>query len=364
MALGAMEKYGKSVYIIPCGLNYSQGHRFRGKCLVEFGRGYKIPLTLVNIYKEDRRKACSILLDTIKSEMENVIMHGPNYEFLEMIHLCRRLYQGDVVLTPDKYIALHHRFLEGWKRYGDEPEFQKAKVEVAEYSAALSKLGLKDKHIDNSVEISWFSILLNSTKAVFFFLLAVPGVLIGLPLGLYARHVAEKSAVEAVSKSEVKLKGTDVIASKKVVVALKFTIPMYLLYCLIVAYFWGFRASAVLFFCLPIISLIGIHFGQKTTELIRSVIAAVKIKFNSREIGQLRKKRDILREKIIELIQQHGPKLAGTQDFEEWLIIKPEQQSPSPRSDRTNFYSTTKAFKPVTESEKPIISDDLLYVWS
>lgn len=42
MALGAMEKYGKPVTIVPVGYNYYNPQNFRSKVIMEFGPGYKI----------------------------------------------------------------------------------------------------------------------------------------------------------------------------------------------------------------------------------------------------------------------------------------------------------------------------------
>ncbi len=37
MALGAAQKFGKNVSIVPLGMNYFGGHRFRSKMVMEFG---------------------------------------------------------------------------------------------------------------------------------------------------------------------------------------------------------------------------------------------------------------------------------------------------------------------------------------
>lgn len=37
MALGAMEKYGKPVTLVPCGFNYYKPSQFRSKVIMEFG---------------------------------------------------------------------------------------------------------------------------------------------------------------------------------------------------------------------------------------------------------------------------------------------------------------------------------------
>ena len=41
------------------------------------------------------------------------------------------------------------------------------------------------------------------------------------PLGIYNRHIAEKARIEALSKSSVKVVGADVMATKKLITAIK-----------------------------------------------------------------------------------------------------------------------------------------------
>lgn len=89
MIKGAMEKYGQPVNIVPCGLNYFQGHRFRGNCLVEFGRPYQIPMSMVKLYKENRRQACTQLLALIKEYMETVCYPLHLYLFLRSLCMHR-----------------------------------------------------------------------------------------------------------------------------------------------------------------------------------------------------------------------------------------------------------------------------------
>ena len=50
MALGSMQKYRNKVYIVPCGLNYFKGHRFRSKVTVEYGPAFEVPYELVELY--------------------------------------------------------------------------------------------------------------------------------------------------------------------------------------------------------------------------------------------------------------------------------------------------------------------------
>ena len=57
MALGAMEKYGKPVKLVPCGFNYYKPDRFRSKVIMEYGPTYEVPQELVDLYRQDKRKA-------------------------------------------------------------------------------------------------------------------------------------------------------------------------------------------------------------------------------------------------------------------------------------------------------------------
>jgi len=43
MALGAVDKHNVNVQIVPCGLTYFSGHRFRGHVIAEFGSYYLPP---------------------------------------------------------------------------------------------------------------------------------------------------------------------------------------------------------------------------------------------------------------------------------------------------------------------------------
>jgi len=123
MALGTMSKYKKPVYIVPCGLNYFHGHRFRGSALVEFGKAYRIPERLAKLYLEDQRKACGELLQIIKQQMETVIIQAPDRLTFELLCLVRKIYQPvDIQLSAEQYIELHNRFLIGFKHFQDKPE--------------------------------------------------------------------------------------------------------------------------------------------------------------------------------------------------------------------------------------------------
>ncbi len=66
MALGAMNISNKPVSIVPCGLNYYKGHRFRSRVIIEFGLPYRVPQHYLDLYRKNEREAVGELLQRIE----------------------------------------------------------------------------------------------------------------------------------------------------------------------------------------------------------------------------------------------------------------------------------------------------------
>uniref|UniRef100_A0A6B2L0W6 Phospholipid/glycerol acyltransferase domain-containing protein n=1 Tax=Arcella intermedia TaxID=1963864 RepID=A0A6B2L0W6_9EUKA len=328
MALGAMAKSGVSVYVVPCGLNYFSGHRFRGSVLLEFGRPYRIPESLAETYKKDQRKACGELLETIKQLMETVIIHAPDRETLELMQLVRKIYQPpNVQLTTEQYISLNQRFLAGFQKYKDRPEIQLAYQEVLNYKNELANLGLKDNHIEDSHVISGLGALwlvsVRFVLCVVVLVLALPGSILNSPIMFTARRLALKHQKEALAASEVKVAGLDVVASKKVTISLVLTPPLYISYAAAVGYYYGYKAAIASFFGLFLLSGATIRFAEEGLSMFRSLLAIFKVRWIGSKITDLGNKRRKIQQTIRELVAKMGPHFA--EDFEDWRIIKEDQ---------------------------------------
>lgn len=101
MALGAMAKDKNcKVTIVPCGLNYFEGHRFRSHVLVNYGEPIQVPHDLVVKYKTDKRTACGNLLSLIEEGLKNVTVNYPTYEDMETAQTARRLYMPESKQIP------------------------------------------------------------------------------------------------------------------------------------------------------------------------------------------------------------------------------------------------------------------------
>ena len=55
IAFGVLEKFDVNVPIVPVGLNYFRGHRFRGRVVVEFGEPIHITKEMFRAYRESRK---------------------------------------------------------------------------------------------------------------------------------------------------------------------------------------------------------------------------------------------------------------------------------------------------------------------
>jgi len=69
-----MDKYNVPVTIVPVGLNYFSGHKFRSHVVVEFGKSFPIPDSFVAQYKVNKREACQKLLNEIENRLYSVLI--------------------------------------------------------------------------------------------------------------------------------------------------------------------------------------------------------------------------------------------------------------------------------------------------
>lgn len=355
MALGAVDKYSIPVKVVPCGLNYFSGHKFRSRVAVEFGEPLEITpdSELVKLYRTDKRKACSELLDLIAKRLRSVTLNVPDYKTMQALYACRRLYQPvNVTLTVDQYLELHRRFAKGYIRFKDEPRVQEVTQLVHYYCKELQKCGLKDFQVaaaaglaDDSddeteeddtlmnirfaddenhiIDAKTFYRALISNFVVFaiLFVIALPGTLLNLPIGFLIKRAAERKAKEAVKGSSVKIRGTDVIASTKVLNSLVLVPIFYFLYSLAAGIYFGSIAVAVgVFFCLPFFSYLSIRVLQKGVFTWRTLLAVRTVHRSEQRLRSLRKSRRHLQRAVRQLVEELGPKLGAEIDWDHRII--------------------------------------------
>merc|ERR1712176_121814 len=143
---------------------------------------------------------------------------------------------------------------------------------------------------------------------------------------MLVRFKVRGAAEKAVSRSVVKIKGLDVLASKKVVTALTFTPLFWSMYILIFMYFYGLRAAVVFGVTLPIFSYLGLVLAEEGMANAKSLLAILRIKWIGSEVAKIRAKRLALQRSIRFVVTEFGRRLAAEEGvntdaaYEEWRI--------------------------------------------
>mmetsp|Transcript_3409 Transcript_3409/g.5306 ORF Transcript_3409/g.5306 Transcript_3409/m.5306 type:complete len:681 (-) Transcript_3409:158-2200(-) len=275
IALGAEEKYGINVPIVPVGLTYFRGHQFRGRLVVEFGEPITIANEISTTYKTSKRLAYQALLEQIASGMRSVIVTAPDYSNLKLIHTLRRLYQRSSTntTTKEKQVLARrwstaHRMLN--ERYRDnttgEVQFPEdittmlQKVEA--YQDALDRWGLRDYQLQHAhLQLSFSQMLYIFLHAFGTIVLAsIPTLFLNLPVGVAANYWAYTEAKKDLKASRVKLKARDVLMSKKILFSLAAVPILWVTYAVLLFLFsgWEKRTVLVMFLCCPVFSYLGV----------------------------------------------------------------------------------------------------------
>ena len=96
MALGAMAgNPGLKLRIIPVGVNYFRGHRFRSRVFIDVGTPIVPSMDLIESFKaggHEKFLACNELLGRIRIALSTVTVEADSFDDLQFIRAMRRLY--------------------------------------------------------------------------------------------------------------------------------------------------------------------------------------------------------------------------------------------------------------------------------
>ncbi|EQC30752.1 hypothetical protein SDRG_11512 [Saprolegnia diclina VS20] len=270
MAFGVKDTYHINVPVVPVGLNYFRGHRFRGRVVIEFGEPISVTNDDMDVYKTDKRTACNAFLHKVEEGMRSVIVTAPDYTVLQLIYTARRLYQpSGIKLSPKETQDLNRRFAEAYKILSELPDAQdemnalRAKLE--EYRKSLSLMGLTDHQVPY---IAWWSIHDVISSAVYgvciFALASIPSFVLNAPVGLMARHVARAEQTKALAGSTVKIAARDVVLSKKIAFSIVAVPVLWISYMVLAMLFtnWKWSSIFLLTASFPLFS----YFGVRSVE--------------------------------------------------------------------------------------------------
>ena len=271
IAFGTLDKYDLNVPIVPVGLTYFRGHRFRGRAVVEFGPPIHIDKNLHAIYKNSRRQGYVQLLQKIEDGMRSVIVTADDFNELKLIHTVRRLYQrASSGITTDQKQDMSRRFSAAYRilkeKWGNNfpLEIQDLRKKIEDYQKTLDHWGLKDYqvgHLDTRYSTLLYTFLHGFVVGLIAF---IPTIFLNLPVGLLAKMWSYYEAKKDLKNSRVKIAARDVLLSKKIVFSIVAVPTLWITYAILLYNFSGLekRSVILLFLSCPVFSYIGVRTAE------------------------------------------------------------------------------------------------------
>ena len=335
-------------------MNYFHPHKFRSRAVIEFGVPLTVPPELVEKYSDPltRRDAIKGLLDMIYHALLSVTVNTPDYETLQVVQAARRLYKPAHRRLPlPQVVELNRRFVEAFNHFRDHPKVVKLRSDVLEYNRRLRDLGIRDHQVQNARydPLNVLGILVfRSLKVTILGLGALPGVVLFGPVFIATKVISHQKAKEALKASTVKLRGRDVLATWKFLVALGLVPLLYFMYACLITYYarkwdvfgWGWESKLYLlliplfhFVILPSVSFAALRFGEigmdiykyvnptKRSLTIRSMppLLFSLNPSNRGALSRLKRTRETLSAELTTLINTLGPEIFP--DFDASRVI-------------------------------------------
>mmetsp|Transcript_12590 Transcript_12590/g.18891 ORF Transcript_12590/g.18891 Transcript_12590/m.18891 type:complete len:651 (-) Transcript_12590:4-1956(-) len=333
IAYSALEKDGMSVPIVPVGMSYFRGHRFRGRVTVEYGRPIYIdPGTLSEYLKggDSKKKVCNEVLERIEENMRGVIVSAPDYESLKIIHTARRLYRDKYISISEKQ-DLSRRFAEGYKHLfslveGEPPkEWKELHSRLEKYQDELDELGIRDYQVpglegeqdesdgrDKVMDTIRLPLRIAEILLLLFVSL-LPALFLNLPVGLVARYWALHRRKKALAASKVKVKGMDVMLTEKVLLCMVLVPSLWVFYGVMLAFFTDLDSSAIVlaFLSFPLASYMGIVTTEAGIVELKDLKPVLKRLYPSsrRRLAALPELRRELQIEVRQFVKKIGPTL-------------------------------------------------------
>jgi len=321
IALSAAARGNAKVTIIPCGLNYIHRHRFRSQVLIEFGEPILIDGEWLTKFSADERDAVRQLTEYLADALTAVTLNAPDWSTLRFIQTARRLYKpATAKLSPGEYIELNRRFVDTYLSNASEPEMTEFRNEVDDYQSRLDALGLKDYQLREKVSVSkaFRRLMMRSISLMLLLPVAIPGVLLHLPVGWLAAFVGERFSYEQ-----------DDIATLKVFATITLLPILYLVAAFFVGNYFGAVWAIVAVVGLTISFSASIWVIEAQATLLTSMVSILRRTRLRAEIENLQVRRLKLVEQVRMLADRFAdpkkPRLFSNQDFTTTGVIQSDE---------------------------------------
>jgi len=296
--------------IVPVGLNYTERNRFRSKVLITFGRPIILDENWIEKYEKDQWPTVQELTNLLQDSLESLTTTAPDWATLKVIITAKNIIKPEYEQDIKYDIELTRRFLIGYQKVlsvlkknpdsKDSSELEKSRSELEnlrseleDYQYTLDALGLSD----HQVQIDKFVFATRKRPFLDLFFndfilwpLAIAGLIFNLPI-----PVATKILGSRIARGEIVEEAT-----YKLVAAMASIIITYGIFGGILTYYYGFLTGLVVVVLLMISGVVAVRLRPFATSVntIKSWYTVVP--------DDLRKKREVLREKIKLMISKYS----------------------------------------------------------
>ena len=314
-SLGAAER-GINPTIIPVGLTYFYGHKFRSRAHIEFGKPILPPPDLVRTFSTDKRATTAAFLGLLEGALRDVTINCEDWSCLKFIHSFRRLYQDPSMrLETIDYLRLTRRLARIATDHEQDPDFAEFRSRVENYIDFCNALFVRDAQAAtlSNLKANVSVVLLFRRVVVLVVLLftLVPFFVIAGPVGIILQVASKAHARTALLSSTVKIVGADVQASYKIIGGFAL-FPVVMCGVSFAVYWYGgdARSAATVFLCLPMamyVSLFLVH--EFILELYAALPLFMSLVSNHKQFIKLHERRTRLVQMATAMVLRFDPSL-------------------------------------------------------
>jgi glycerol-3-phosphate O-acyltransferase/dihydroxyacetone phosphate acyltransferase len=317
--LGAAER-DVQTQIVPVGLTYFYGHRFRSRAHIEFGRPLTAPQECIDQFVTDKRGATGELLKVLDAALRSVTINVRDWSTLKFLHNFRRVYQPPgLLLDTGEYLALTRRLAVITEEHTQDSDFQEFREKVENYSDFCNALFVRDSQaatlstlVDSQGQLS-FSLRLLLRRIAMLCVLSfvlIPFFVVCGPIGALCHVLAEAHAKSALSASSVKVVAADVKASHKMVLGFVLVPVVFTAVSIAVAGASDFRTGLTVLISMPVAMYVSVVLVREwIMELFATLPLVMSILSKHKQFLKLHERRCTLVQQAKQMVEKYDPEL-------------------------------------------------------
>jgi glycerol-3-phosphate O-acyltransferase/dihydroxyacetone phosphate acyltransferase len=321
-AFEAKKILNKDVKIVPVSINYFGAHKFRSKVIVNFGKPIKTEYDEKRFEEPSyKREKVAEMLEVLKQGMDNTKINAPSLKELKDIYCAKEIYLPDSYEIHEKVnFEILKKFCLAYDTLKDDKEVQDTLALINHFRQDLKKHSLKVSDLRNFKNTFGLSFWFYFKKIILLVIFTMPFLFIYLPLSYIIIKKAEEKRIIALKNSFVKIKGTDVLASTKIMLFVTyFPIIFFFLNVLFFIFIFVFLRFSLLFALrtqidffvyFPIYLYYSIILYDELISNVRIVVLRIKFyffynKYYTEKIQKLLHTRYELKKKLTNLLEKY-----------------------------------------------------------